>query len=220
MTEPASKNETVLWSCNFWLFLLLGANFWLYPLLPDDKIADWQIDGFFGLILLFAILAQSEFDPRIRRFALLFCGALFLAILIDEFVQTLEFFESLILAFCFGGATIMYFGTIVGVTRVGIDTILAAACTYIFLGMFFAALYALIVEFDATSFEFAELAPDRYDLFYFSFVTLTTLGYGDIIPASELAKMLAVFEALLGQIYVAIVVAAIIGNFTARSSSE
>ena len=49
------------------------------------------------------------------------------------------------------------------------------------------------------------------DLIYFSNVTLTTLGYGDIVPISNLARTLANLEAMAGQLYVAIVIASMVG---------
>jgi voltage-gated potassium channel Kch len=48
-------------------------------------------------------------------------------------------------------------------------------------------------------------------LTYFSFVTLTTLGYGDITPASDLARLLAMMEAMLGQLFLVIIVARLVG---------
>jgi hypothetical protein len=51
---------------------------------------------------------------------------------------------------------------------------------------------------------------------YFSLVTLATVGYGDILPRSETARMMAMIEAVVGQFYVAVVVAAFVGMFAAR----
>jgi voltage-gated potassium channel Kch len=51
------------------------------------------------------------------------------------------------------------------------------------------------------------------DLLYFSFVTLTTVGFGDVAPISILAKRLAIFEAAMGSIYMAIIIAMIVGRY-------
>jgi voltage-gated potassium channel Kch len=59
------------------------------------------------------------------------------------------------------------------------------------------------------------------DMVYFSFVTLATLGYGDIVPLSSLARSIAVTEALIGQFYVAVVVALLIGAYlSSRQSAD
>jgi voltage-gated potassium channel Kch len=57
-----------------------------------------------------------------------------------------------------------------------------------------------------------ETAPRSIDFLYFSYVTLTTVGYGDLTAAGDLGRMLAVTEALLGQLYLVTVVALVIGN--------
>jgi Ion channel len=90
-------------------------------------------------------------------------------------------------------------------------TILAAVCTYLLIGLFFASLYATFGTLGGSFFvRVSATAP--VDFLYFSFVTLTTLGYGDLTPAGDLGRMLAVTEALLGQLYLVTVVALVIGN--------
>jgi hypothetical protein len=91
-------------------------------------------------------------------------------------------------------------------------TILAALCTYLLIGLFFASLYATVGTLDGGSFFVRASATPPVDFLYFSFVTLTTLGYGDLTPAGDLGRMLAVTEALLGQLYLVTVVALVIGN--------
>jgi ion channel len=54
------------------------------------------------------------------------------------------------------------------------------------------------------------------DFLYFSFATLTTTGYGDLVPGSNLARSLAILEALTGQIYLVTVVAVLVGNLMRR----
>jgi len=51
------------------------------------------------------------------------------------------------------------------------------------------------------------------DLLYFSFVSLTTVGYGDVLPVSAFAKRLAVFESAMGSIYMAVIIAMIVGRY-------
>ena len=60
----------------------------------------------------------------------------------------------------------------------------------------------------------------RSDLLYFSLVTLVTLGYGDIVPVTPLARMVAAFEGVVGQFYVAAVVAMLVGRFIAQAIEE
>ena len=55
---------------------------------------------------------------------------------------------------------------------------------------------------------------------YYSFVTLTTLGYGDISPASSMARMLAAIEAVVGQVYLTVLVARLVGLHIAQATNE
>jgi len=98
------------------------------------------------------------------------------------------------------------------------ERLFGALCAYIFIGMLFALLYARL-EFHDTNLPAFSVSNDAIiesasseagllPLFtYYSFVTLTTLGYGDITPVSEAARTLAWIEALIGQLYLAVMVA-------------
>jgi voltage-gated potassium channel Kch len=62
-------------------------------------------------------------------------------------------------------------------------------------------------------------SADSLDLLYFSYVTLATLGYGDVVPITDGARSLAVLEALGGTVYLAILVARLIGLHLAHSGT-
>jgi hypothetical protein len=96
--------------------------------------------------------------------------------------------------------------------RVDGVTILGALSAYLLIGSFFASVYAGIDAFAAQPFFVEPAAPDPVDYYYFSYVTLTTTGYGDFTAAGDIGRMLAVTEALLGQLYLVSVVALVIGN--------
>jgi hypothetical protein len=95
--------------------------------------------------------------------------------------------------------------------QVTADRIIAALCAFLFMGMFWANLYNIVHIFDATAFGFPDdQAVHHTDFTYFSFVTLTTLGYGDIRPVAPIARSLAFMEATFGQLYIAVVVARLV----------
>ena len=96
--------------------------------------------------------------------------------------------------------------------RISGATILGALCTYLLIGMFFASVFATVNALSSTPFFVTETAPRSLDFLYFSYVTLATVGYGDLTAAGDLGRMLAVTEALLGQLYLVTVVAVVIGN--------
>ena len=92
------------------------------------------------------------------------------------------------------------------------QTVLAALCLYLLGGMFFAFVYTVSGELGGSSFFVGEQAERTVDFLYFSFVTLTTTGYGDLVAATDFGRMLAVTEALLGQLYLVSVVAVLAAN--------
>ena len=100
--------------------------------------------------------------------------------------------------------------------RVTTATLAGVLAIYLLAGMFFSFLYGVVGAVDADAL-FAQLATsDREDQLYFSFVTLCTVGYGDLTPASGPARAFSVAEMLAGQIYLVTVVSLIVSNLSAR----
>ena len=107
------------------------------------------------------------------------------------------------------------------------DNVAGAVCAYLFVGLGAGTLYTIIETLHTHSFQASGgLADDLADparraaaLTYFSFATLTTTGYGDVAPATPLTRILAVFEAVLGQFYLAILVAGLVGIRVSRRSA-
>jgi hypothetical protein len=88
------------------------------------------------------------------------------------------------------------------------DQIYAGICMYVMLGFAFGAVFYLVNILNPNS--FAANGTESPDLMYFSFVTLATLGYGDITPKTNIARSLAVIEALVGMLYIAIFMARLV----------
>jgi hypothetical protein len=92
------------------------------------------------------------------------------------------------------------------------ETLMGALCVYLLLGLLFAASYGLIEGIDRVPF-FAQGGPSTWvDRLYFSFATLTTAGYGDLTARNDVGRVIAVGEAVLGQLYLVSVVAVVVGN--------
>lgn len=100
--------------------------------------------------------------------------------------------------------------------------LLAAVCGYLVLGIIFAFVYTFILVLNPHAFAYTvsnQFTPGSYyphpavlsEAIYFSFVTLSTLGYGDWVPMLGPLKMLAAIEAILGQLYIAILIARLVG---------
>jgi len=101
--------------------------------------------------------------------------------------------------------------------RVGVDTLLGAICGYLMLGFTWSGAYGVLISQEPASFYTTHSGEHAVvsDLFYFSFVTLTTLGYGDIVPVTAKAQSLAMMEAITGVLYLAVLVSRLVAMYGA-----
>ncbi|HZR79099.1 MAG TPA: ion channel [Chthoniobacterales bacterium] len=115
------------------------------------------------------------------------------------------FFAVAILSYVLGGGKVTW------------DKIYGAVCAYLLFGYAWTFSYSLIEEMQPGSFAFSstsmphDLVGRVMQLRYFSFVTLATVGYGDIVPASAAARTTALLEAILGQFYLVALVGRLVG---------
>ena len=117
--------------------------------------------------------------------------------------------------------------TVLRQDRVNADTIVGGLCIYLMIGIVFVEIYSLVETLQPGSFAIGGnpiTLGERIQFggyaatLYFSFVTLTTLGYGDVTPLSPIARSLAITEAVMGQLYVAVFIARLVGLYLAGRS--
>ncbi|MEI8381646.1 MAG: potassium channel family protein [Planctomycetota bacterium] len=114
--------------------------------------------------------------------------------------------------------------------RVTSHTVIGAICGYLLIGYVFTFGYLVVIFVDpsAISINGQPLGVERVtnigehmaELFYFSFITLTTVGYGDIVPACPVTRTLALIEILTGQLYLAAFVARLVGAMSGPASNS
>jgi hypothetical protein len=97
------------------------------------------------------------------------------------------------------------------------NIISASVVAYLFVALLFANLYLVLELISPGSFSIThdQVMADPSTLRYFSYVTLTTLGYGDVVPLSTQAKTMAISEAFIGQIYLTVLIARLVGVYAA-----
>ena len=105
------------------------------------------------------------------------------------------------------------------VSEVTADTVMGGISVYMLLGFLWAMFYNLIFMMDPNAFHFSGV-PNRGSLFYFSFVVLTSVGFGDIYPVNKLAMSLANLEAVAGQMYVAIFISRLVSLHLVHKSRK
>ncbi len=97
-----------------------------------------------------------------------------------------------------------------------VHIVLGVIVVYLLLGFAFSGAYAFMGAWDGVFFAQTADVQNGVDYFYFSFVTITTTGFGDLTPVTDTGKMLAAFEALIGQVYLVTVVALAVAGVTNR----
>ena len=114
--------------------------------------------------------------------------------------------------------------------RITVDMICASLCVYLLLGVLWAIGYSLLQFHDDHAFSLPMEENDVATMqfggertvtsLYYSFVTMSTLGYGDIVPRSSLARMAAAMQAIVGQLYLAVLVARLVGLHIVHATKD
>ena len=179
------------------------------------------MDIFFSVILISGVYAVSR---KPGEFAIAI--ALALPALIFQWMENEVPAVDLTLVAQIFGALFFIYTTITILTylfqehEVNADVIMGGVCVYFLIGMAWSIVFSMLEHLHPGSFHI----PGNTDvhlsyLSYYSFVTLTTLGYGDITPISSAARSLSLLEACMGQLYPAILLARLVGLHISHSSS-
>lgn len=99
------------------------------------------------------------------------------------------------------------------------EHVYAALSAYLLAGLYFGLLYWVLAQFTLGAFTTSENFS-RATAIYFSFVTLATLGYGDIVPHTEVARSLTILEGIGGQLFLAVLVARLVSLYSVRPKKE
>lgn len=97
------------------------------------------------------------------------------------------------------------------------DTLCGSACAYILIALGFTILYKFLEFVHPSSFNFPGDVLEPNMFLYFSFMTQTTVGYGDVTPATALARSMVIVQATIGVFYMAVLVSHLVGNMMSRS---
>ncbi len=122
--------------------------------------------------------------------------------------------------FFFLYVTLTLFDMIIKSKDITQNTLYGAVCVYLMLGLLWASIYGLINELIPGSIFTGNLIDGQLttnEVIYFSYTTLTTLGYGDIISMTPVGRIMSVLEAIIGQLFIAFMVARLIGIFSLNS---
>ena len=121
----------------------------------------------------------------------------------------------------YGISLLVFLHRIFSEKMVTADTIQGGIAVYFLSGLLWAFFYHTLFLFHSDAISLSDQASGEFsDMIYFSFITLTTLGYGDITPVSQMAKTLTLLEAVWGQTYLAVLVARLVGLHLSGSNKS
>lgn len=199
------------------ILLLLIASPFLLPFVRFKLL----LDIFYTIILLSALWAIS--DKRRHLIVAVVLAVPYLATTWAGYFEenyTIALADGLTNTIFFGFVAYVVLRHVFGAVAVTREVIFAAVVAYLFIALAWANVYATTELVFPGSYALPESGFEvgLYELVYFSFVTITTLGYGDITPLTDRAAGLAVVEALVGQIYMVVLVAWLVGMHVSQKS--
>jgi Ion channel len=167
-----------------------------------------------GAMLLLALYA-SRVHPRLMRGAVIGVGVASVLVLYEAVFDT-DLFDGSTFAI-YGSLLVASPGVIINrILRhpeVRVSTILGAVCAYLLIGMLFGLVYGMIDRIDSRPFFEGRPVVDQFDYLYFSYASLTTVGFGDFVSRGDLGRGLSVLEAAIGQIFLVTLIARLVSLF-------
>ncbi|MGF1831227.1 potassium channel family protein [Photobacterium angustum] len=171
----------------------------------------------FTVITFLVCLLSLRFDRSWFRFLTSLVGIWIMA-MIARILLGIEEIEIIMLSLMF----VFFFGTFKSIMRqilftgsINTNKIIGSMALFLLLGLMWAIAYLILIRVFPDSIHGINSGPwheNFSDAAYFSFVTLTTLGYGDILPVTPIAKVFAYLEAIVGVFYMAIVVSSLVSS--------
>lgn len=218
-----------------WRYLyLLGSLLGLLvvePIATSFRVMESLFDALFVFVMAVLVLALAQ-DKVWRVIACIFCVASAALLFGGQFLTATAQDASSVTGHTIGA---LFFVVIAGKIVASIfasqelswDTVFGAICGYLLLGVAFGLTYATIHTVNPESFQFGDAIRPHLeqrdfsrDIFiYFSFVTLATVGYGDVTPLSIPARTLSWVEAITGQLYLAVLIAGLISALVTSNAA-
>lgn len=198
----------------------------LFFILPEvlDKVLNITFTFPFVMsILVFSslLLLQTSPSKRILSYLLLIVLVVFW-IFWNTYQQTgqIHHLAYVLLFIYFSFITYVLFKDLLRSEEITGSVIIGAFAGYFLIGVIWFFIFGLLDSIypDTTNIDMTNIDMGEEDMLYFSFITLTTIGYGDFSPTSSLGQKIAILEGLVGQFYIAIIMAILVGKFLSRKT--
>jgi hypothetical protein len=212
------NNFTYLTGALILLLLVAG----LVQSLPGD--AGRAVLDLLTILIFFVAVKSLSFGPNWSRFVWTLTGAIVITVILHAVFgwKGADYIQLLLMLALFVATTAGGFRQVLFQGDIDFNKVVGSIALFILIGLTWTVLYLLMLEMDPEAFKGMTQLPWEENFSqaaYFSFVTLTTLGYGDISPANRFVEVLVYIEAIVGVFYMAGFVASLI-NAAQRGKSE
>jgi hypothetical protein len=209
----------------FLLFLFLLTNLILYPYVENGGV------GYFAFrVIGSAAILIAVYAIRLRRTLLLVALVLAVPALVERVLLRrpdagLLSILNISLSFVFDVfIVVVIFRRVFTKDQPNSETVFGALCIYLLVGFTFSSVYGMVATLQPKAFYLDPITnlhtiPDRFDFIYYSFATMTSVGAQGIAPVSGQARSLSVIEAILGVLYLAVLIARLMGAYRYPSAS-
>src|SRR6266403_2794192 len=205
------------------LLVALALLFFFFPFVEEVKGGDIIVSILLSLVLLCAVLAVAD-RKRVFFIALVLAVPAIAGRWISHFRPDLVpppvFLTPGLILIAFVVANLLRF--VLRAPSVNVEVLCASISAYLMLGLLWTVAYWLVDQLTPGAFAINTNAGKHsirgFNAFYFSFITLSTVGYGDITPVSKVARMLSAMEAMTGLLYVAVLIARLVALYSSPKS--
>jgi hypothetical protein len=207
------------------LLIAFALLFFLFPFVEEIKGGDIIVSLLLSLVLLSAVLAVAN-RRRTLIIALLLAvpavGGRWINHFQPHLVPPAIFLVAGLALIAFVVVNLLRF--VLRAPSVNLEVLCASISAYLMLGLIWTIAYWLVAQLTPGAFTFntttgTKESMEGFNAFYFSFITLSTVGYGDITPVSKIARMLSAMEAMTGLFYVAVLIARLVALYSTPNST-
>jgi voltage-gated potassium channel len=208
------------------LLIALGLLFICTPFVEELEGGELIVSGLFSLVLLAGVVAVAG-----RKRDLVIAIAIATPAIAARWMNHFHPIFAAVLVFLIGALVLITFVIahllrfILRAPAVDVQVLCASISAYLMLGVLWTVAYWLVDKLTpGGAFSFNANAGERsmngFNGFYFSFITLSTVGYGDITPVSRVARWLAAMEAMTGLLYIAVLIARLVSLYSSPRSND
>lgn len=220
--SKTSRIRSFILNTGAFLLLLTGLTIFVTPVLPVVWQGILYPLGYTGIFILSALHLQDHRRLHVTA-AILLTIVLHLSLLAG--LEWVSIGSRIMQLLYFLWVVVSLVKQIASSREVNRHVIVSSITAYFLLGLAMAIMVALLALMVPGAYNFESLAqhdPNRYQLLqkatYYTFVTYTTTGYGDLLPTHPLSQSLGIVIASVGQLYIAIIIAMLVGKYTATNS--